>query len=65
MSKKEQNDELKKQKEYYELELNKRDKQIEELKRDNTILLRTALKQAEKKLVVKELEKAKKEKEKR
>jgi hypothetical protein len=53
-------DEVKKIRDYYEAELKKKEQRIEELKRDNAILLRTALRQAHKKLVEEELKKAKK-----
>ncbi|MFH1505776.1 MAG: hypothetical protein ABIE94_02195 [archaeon] len=59
MKKEEESDKLR---EYYESELKQRDRQIEELKRDNKILWKTALKQAERKIVEEELKKAKKKK---
>jgi len=58
----EKKEELNKMKEYYESELKQRDKQIEELKRDNDILFKTALRQAERKIVEKEIKKSKKDK---
>jgi len=54
MSKKQE--ELDKMKEYYESEMKQRDETIEELKRDNALLLKTALRQAERKIVERELE---------
>ena len=40
-------DEIKKLKEYYELELKRRDQQIEELKKNNEILFKSALKSSQ------------------